>query len=242
MVTTKLNCPSSHLHQLLESHTTELWRGSRTLSRRPAYDVASSIRCSQNIWCSSLVQSRYSENEDPSTVTVTFESRLGQAVTDGISTHQEDLERTASTNHSTLHSKSLSRAIERQGDAAIARILRCQQSSLCSFHIFGDLRNEEAPMSPLTIPNWSFGGILRVGGRLANSRMEISRKRPIMLPKKSRYTKLFITKLHRTHLHSGPTTLFEILNWRSHVIEAKQLSRSITSECVVCKKAQAKTA
>ena len=84
--------------------------------------------------------------------------------------------------------------------------------------------------------------IIRVGGRLSNSNLNFSRKHPVILPKKSPYTKLLITKLHQAHLHSGPTTLLGILSQQYYVIGARQLTRSITRDCVTCRKSQAKTA
>ena len=83
--------------------------------------------------------------------------------------------------------------------------------------------------------------LIRVGGRLANSQLQFSRKHPIILPKRAKFTKLLIRHLHISYLHSGPTTLIGILNQRFHIIGVKQLVRSITRDCVVCRKAQAKT-
>jgi len=54
-------------------------------------------------------------------------------------------------------------------------------------------------------------GLLRVGGRLANAKMQYNEKYPFLLPKCSRLTALLIDHVHRTQNHPGPQTLQNIL-------------------------------
>ena len=81
-------------------------------------------------------------------------------------------------------------------------------------------------------------GLLRVGGKLERSDLPFSSKHPILLPKKSSTVRLLIEHLHR---HPGSGTLTSIVLHDYHSMEAKQLFKRVCRECIVCKKALART-
>lgn len=81
-------------------------------------------------------------------------------------------------------------------------------------------------------------GFLRVGGRLSNAELPYNRKHPLLLPKKSRFTKLLIEYFHKKYLHVGPRTLQHLLNQKFWILCARSVIRSILSKCMVCFKAK----
>ena len=84
-------------------------------------------------------------------------------------------------------------------------------------------------------------GLLRVGGRLERSDLPFSSKHPILLPKRSSTVRLLIEHLHRMHGHPGSGTLTSIILRDYHPMGATQLFKRVCRECVVCKKALART-
>ena len=51
------------------------------------------------------------------------------------------------------------------------------------------------------------GGLLRVGGRLANAALSFAQQHPVILHGKDPLTPLFTWSLHISLLHAGPTLL-----------------------------------
>ena len=83
-------------------------------------------------------------------------------------------------------------------------------------------------------------GILRVGGRVQNSRLSYSFQHPAILHGKHSITKLIILSEHLRLLHSGPTLLIASLCCRYHIIGSRKAVRSVTRGCSVCRRASAK--
>ena len=83
--------------------------------------------------------------------------------------------------------------------------------------------------------------LLRVGGRLSNSSLTLSQKHPIITDSKDVLMTLLCNYLHVCLGHCGPTLLLVALGRRFHVVSARRLTRSICSQCKVCRKAAPKT-
>ena len=79
-------------------------------------------------------------------------------------------------------------------------------------------------------------GLLRVGGRLANSALTQSQQNPIIGDgKDTLIIKLFQHK-HLALCHCGPSLLLCATGSKMHIVGARRLSRSVCSQCIVCRK------
>ncbi|XP_072932542.1 uncharacterized protein [Epargyreus clarus] len=84
-------------------------------------------------------------------------------------------------------------------------------------------------------------GVLRVGGRLSHSRLNINKKHPIIIPRQSHLTELIISDAHKQTLHGGlQLTLAYILS-KYWILGGKQLIKSHNRQCVTCVKNSAVT-
>lgn len=78
--------------------------------------------------------------------------------------------------------------------------------------------------------------LLRVGGRMGNSKLSYSQVHPIILHGSHPVTKLIIRAEHLRLLHAGRTLLISSLSQRFHIIGLRKTARSITRQCVTCKR------
>ena len=85
-------------------------------------------------------------------------------------------------------------------------------------------------------------GLLRVGGRLQKAEISFSERHPILLPGNHRITKLLITAEHLRLLHAGPTLTSASLSRRVTILGGRRAIRTITSQCVTCRKVAARPA
>ena len=86
-------------------------------------------------------------------------------------------------------------------------------------------------------PIWdSDHSLIRVGGRLSNSSLSRAQQHPVILDGKHPITKLIITFEHLRLMHAGPTLLLSTLNRRFHIVKARSVVRSITRQCIICKR------
>ncbi|XP_070132577.1 uncharacterized protein [Drosophila bipectinata] len=74
--------------------------------------------------------------------------------------------------------------------------------------------------------------LLRVGGRLRQSKLPEEVKHPILLPKAHRITKLLLEHEHSVNLHPGTSALFVITRQRYWIIGARNLIRKVTHNCI----------
>lgn len=77
-------------------------------------------------------------------------------------------------------------------------------------------------------------GVLRVGGRLVNSKLSYHSKHPAILPRKHRLTHLIIEKTHKEYLHPGVQTLHFLLSQNYWILSPKRAIRSVISSCHKC--------
>jgi len=93
------------------------------------------------------------------------------------------------------------------------------------------------PLNPFLGRN----GLIQVGGRLSNATLSPSQKHPVILSGKDMLTKLLFEYDHVMLGHCGPTLLLSHVGSRLHILGARRLARSVCRDCVICKKAAAKT-
>ncbi|UYV63001.1 hypothetical protein LAZ67_2002800 [Cordylochernes scorpioides] len=83
-------------------------------------------------------------------------------------------------------------------------------------------------------------GILRVGGRLRHSDLDIDQKHPMLIPKDHFVTKLIVLHYHLNNLHSGTQlTLFLIRN-KYWIPSGRNLIKKVLNQCLVCLKSKSK--
>ena len=83
-------------------------------------------------------------------------------------------------------------------------------------------------------------GVLRVGGRECQADLSYSRMHPIILHGTHPLTKLLIYEEHHHLLHAGPTLVSAALTCRFHIVGLRKSVRSITRQCVTCRRSAAK--
>ena len=87
-------------------------------------------------------------------------------------------------------------------------------------------------------PTLEYGGLLTVGGRLANASLSSSQTHPTILHGKDPLTRLLISSRHSSLLHAGPTLLLSMLGVTFHITRARCLVRTVCRSCITCGKCQ----
>ena len=76
--------------------------------------------------------------------------------------------------------------------------------------------------------------ILRVGGRLDNSKYSYDKKHPVLLHSKHQLTKLIMEEEHQRLLHAGPQLLLASTRERYWPIGGRNLAKQIVRKCIKC--------
>lgn len=84
-------------------------------------------------------------------------------------------------------------------------------------------------------------GVLRVGGRLANSQLTFEAKYPIILPKNNQLTRLIIAQAHDETLHGGQQLTMAHLRQEYWILGANQSVRKHIHQCTTCVRYRATT-
>ena len=86
-------------------------------------------------------------------------------------------------------------------------------------------------------PTWDKNrSVIRVGGRMSNSTLSYFQSHPMILDGKHPITKLIIRAEHLRLMHAGPTLLASSLSQKFHIVGARKTIRSITRQCVTCRR------
>ena len=98
--------------------------------------------------------------------------------------------------------------------------------------------SSSSPISNLT-PFIDKHGLLRVGGRLAQSHLSYSMTHPIILSGKTRLSRLLCNHKHVCLGHCGPSLLLSSTGRRLHIVGARRLTWSVFRSCITCRRATA---
>lgn len=93
------------------------------------------------------------------------------------------------------------------------------------------------PRSPLLRlrPFLDENGVLRVGGRLANSSViDICQRHPIIVPSKSTFTYLIFLKEHKALMHAGPQAILSSIRLKYWPLNGRNIARQVVQRCVQC--------
>lgn len=77
-------------------------------------------------------------------------------------------------------------------------------------------------------------GLVRVGGRLANSPIKFATKHPLLLPRSHRLTVLIIDEYHKKFLHPGAQTLHNLLVQSFWILSPKRAIQAAIGGCIQC--------
>lgn len=77
-------------------------------------------------------------------------------------------------------------------------------------------------------------GLMRVGGRLANSNLSHDAKHQLLLNQNHALTRLIVLNEHHRHLHSGAQTILSATRQRFWILNGRSTIRNIISKCVTC--------
>lgn len=77
-------------------------------------------------------------------------------------------------------------------------------------------------------------GVIRVGGRLVNSRFNVDKKHQMLIPKNHRFSDMIINDLHIRYLHVGPQGLLSIIRERFWLVNGKSYVRKLLHSCILC--------
>lgn len=79
-------------------------------------------------------------------------------------------------------------------------------------------------------------GVLRVGGRLRNAKIESGRKHPIILTKDNALIPLLLDDAHKATLHGGPQLMSTYLQNNYWIIKGGQVIKNYYKKCMRCAK------
>ncbi|UYV83509.1 hypothetical protein LAZ67_23001272 [Cordylochernes scorpioides] len=83
-------------------------------------------------------------------------------------------------------------------------------------------------------------GILRVGGRLRHSDLDIVQKHPMLIPKDHFVTKLIVIHYHINNLHSGTQLTLSLIRNKFWIPSGRNLIKRVLNQCLVCLKGKSK--
>ncbi|UYV64450.1 hypothetical protein LAZ67_3000767, partial [Cordylochernes scorpioides] len=83
-------------------------------------------------------------------------------------------------------------------------------------------------------------GILRVGGRLRHSDLDMDQKHPMLIPKDHFVTKLIVMHYHVNNLHSGTQLTLSLIRNKFWIPSGRNLIKRVLNQCLVCLKSKSK--
>ena len=84
------------------------------------------------------------------------------------------------------------------------------------------------------------GGLLRVGGRAANSPVSFAARHPLLLPSSHHVTELIVRHYHEINGHSGPERTLADIRQVFWIIKGRAAVKRVLSRCVTCRKLKAR--
>ncbi|XP_065079562.1 uncharacterized protein LOC135702458 isoform X1 [Ochlerotatus camptorhynchus] len=98
----------------------------------------------------------------------------------------------------------------------------------------GELPKQLATLHPFIDED----GLLRVGGRLHNSKLPYNAKHQLLLPQKHPVTEMLIKKLHEDRLHEGQSGLLATVRQKFWITNARSIIRKVIHNCIKCFRAK----
>lgn len=100
--------------------------------------------------------------------------------------------------------------------------------------------NSISPKSKLNSlnPFLDINGLIRVGGRLKNSKLLYEHKHPLVLPGQHPFTKLLIVHEHIRHLHAGAQATLAAIRMKYWPLNGRNTIRGVLRQCITCFKAK----
>lgn len=103
------------------------------------------------------------------------------------------------------------------------------------FDDFINLQNNENCSATLVkLRPFVENGLIRVGGRLANSDLKFSPRHPIVLPRQDHVIDLLVDYYHRKYLHAGPELVMSLLRQKYWILSARRIIRQRIHKCNIC--------
>ncbi|XP_070529961.1 uncharacterized protein [Cardiocondyla obscurior] len=85
-------------------------------------------------------------------------------------------------------------------------------------------------------------GLMRVGGRLQNSKLlNFAQKHPILLPSRHQLTDKIIREIHEKHYHAGIQTTLYTLRQKYWILDGRNQVRKVIRSCIRCHRFAANT-
>ncbi|XP_044727788.1 uncharacterized protein LOC123291538 [Chrysoperla carnea] len=95
-------------------------------------------------------------------------------------------------------------------------------------------RGQECSFRVRSLRPFMHNGILRVGGRLSNSKLEFEQCHPVLLPKNDPLVNLLIDYIHSKNLHTGSGLVLALLRQRYWILAARSIVRIRVRNCNRC--------
>lgn len=102
------------------------------------------------------------------------------------------------------------------------------------------LLQSQQPVSPgsqlsCLNPYLDENGLIRVSGRLRNSKLPFRQKHPLIIPRESAICKLLIDQAHRFTLHGGIQEMLQYIRKTYWIVTGRKLVKSHINRCKTCK-------
>ncbi|XP_073967338.1 uncharacterized protein [Choristoneura fumiferana] len=116
-------------------------------------------------------------------------------------------------------------------------------TSLQNVHFRQDIQNlkNREPCSPTLQKLHPFldeDGLIRVGGRLTNAKIDYVQKHPFVFPRRDHVVDMVVDYYHKKHLHAGPELLMSLLRCQYWILAARRVIRHRIHNCNTCFRAK----
>ncbi|XP_073967102.1 uncharacterized protein [Choristoneura fumiferana] len=81
-------------------------------------------------------------------------------------------------------------------------------------------------------------GLIRVGGRLTNAKIDYAQKHPFVFPRRDHVVDMVVDYYHKKHLHAGPELLMSLLRCQYWILAARRVIRHRIHNCNTCFRAK----
>ena len=102
--------------------------------------------------------------------------------------------------------------------------------------VFGSISSESPNNLQRRLGLYIDEGILRCKGRIDQANLTESARRPVLLPKDEKFTKLLIEKVHVQGFHSGVSQCLSQIRYKYWIPQGRATVRSVLKGCIVCRR------